>query len=118
MYIFVIMLLLAFQDQRTVWDGVYNEEQAKRGEQLYRKECGMCHGTHLTGGEAAPPLTGGEFLSNWNGLAVGELAERIRKTMPSNKPGKLSRQENADVIAYVFSVNEFPPGSAEMPEKP
>ena len=39
-------------ESRSVWDGVYTEEQAKRGEQLYRKECGTCHGTHfsLTGG--------------------------------------------------------------------
>ncbi len=113
-----VWLALAFQGPRTVWDGVYSGEQAKRGEQLYHKECAMCHGPHLTGGESAPPLTGGEFLSNWSGLSVGDLAERIRKTMPSSKPGKLSRQENADVIAFVFSVNEFPAGKAEMSEKP
>jgi len=49
---------------RSVWDGVYTEEQAKRGEELYRKECASCHGETLVGGGGAAPLTGGTFLSH------------------------------------------------------
>src|SRR2546426_10344397 len=79
-------------DARSVWDGVYTEEQAKRGEPLYRKECASCHGDVLTGGESAPPLTGGAFLSNWNGLTLGDLFDRIRKTMPLSAPGRLDRK--------------------------
>src|SRR5438876_3128832 len=41
-------------ESRSVWDGVYTEEQAKRGESIYRKECAVCHGDMLTGGESAP----------------------------------------------------------------
>src|SRR5229473_1932633 len=77
---------------RSVWDGVYTEEQAKRGEELYRKECASCHGDTLVGGGGAAPLTGGAFLSNWNGLTVGDLFDRIRKTMPQGALGKLSKQ--------------------------
>src|SRR3977135_1766333 len=29
---------------RSVWEGVYTEEQAKRGEEAYRKEWASCHG--------------------------------------------------------------------------
>jgi cytochrome c len=101
-------------ESRSVWDGVYTEEQAKRGEPLYHKECAPCHGESLTGGESAPPLTGGPFLSNWNGLTLGDLFERIRKTMPQNAPGKLSRQQNADILAFALSANRFPPGKAEL----
>jgi S-disulfanyl-L-cysteine oxidoreductase SoxD len=104
-------------ESRTVWDGVYTEEQAKRGETLYQKECKSCHGDTLGGGESAPPLTGGAFLANWNGLALGDLFERIRKTMPQNTPGKLSRQQNADVLAYALSVNKFPAGKTELPRQ-
>jgi quinoprotein glucose dehydrogenase len=68
----------------------------------------------LTGGESAPPLTGGAFLSNWNGLTLADLFDRIRKTMPQNAPGKLSRQENADILAYTLSVNKFPVGKTEL----
>src|ERR1051326_1304440 len=66
---------------RSVWDGAYTEEQAKRGEALYRKNCAACHGSMLTGGETASALTGGAFLSNWNGLPMDDLFERIRRSM-------------------------------------
>lgn len=101
-------------ETRSVRDGVYTEEQAKRGEALYQKECKSCHGETLAGGESAPPLTGGAFLSNWNGLTLADLFERIRKTMPQNAPGKLSRQQNADILAYTLSANKFPPGKTEL----
>ena len=100
---------------RSVWDGAYTEEQAKRGEALYRKNCSTCHGAMLTGGESASPLTGATFFSNWNGLGLDELFERIRRSMPQDKPGKLSRQVNADILAYVLSVNKFPAGKTELP---
>jgi hypothetical protein len=67
------------------------------------------------GGEMSPPLTGGEFLSNWNGLTLGDLFERIRTTMPQNNPGKLSREVNAAITAYILSVNKFPAGKTELP---
>jgi len=98
----------------SVWDGVYTKEQAKRGGQLYRAQCAACHGEMLTGGEAAPPLAGGEFLSNWNGLTVGDLFERIRISMPQDHPGRLSRQDNADILSYVLSANKFPAGKTEL----
>jgi mono/diheme cytochrome c family protein len=101
-------------ESRSVWDGVYTDEQAKRGEALYHKECAGCHGEALAGGESAPPLTGGAFLSNWNGLPLADLFERIRKTMPQNAPGKLNRQQNADILAFTLSANKFPAGKAEL----
>jgi cytochrome c len=100
--------------ERSVWDGVYTEEQAKRGETLYEKQCSTCHGDKLAGRESAPPLTGGAFMANWNGLTLGDLFERIRRTMPQDAPGKLSRQQNADVLAYMLSFNKFPVGKTEL----
>ena len=99
---------------RSAWDGVYTTEQAKRGDQLDHGQCASCHGEMLTGGESAPPLAGGEFLSNWNGLTVGDLFERIRVSMPQDHPGRLSRQENADILSYILSVNKFPAGKTEL----
>lgn len=32
------------QATQTVWDGVYTEEQAKRGAVLFDRECAGCHG--------------------------------------------------------------------------
>ena len=100
--------------ERSVWDGVYTEEQAKRGETVYGKECAACHGDLLTGGESAPPLTGGVFQANWNGLTLGDLFDRIRKTMPLSKPGRLAREQDAEVLAFMLSVNKFPAGKTEL----
>ena len=99
---------------RSVWDGVYTEAQAKRGEAVYRQNCASCHGVALEGIETAGPLTGARFTANWNGVTVGDLLERVRVSMPNDRPGTLSRQQTADVLAYVFSVNRFPAGKAEL----
>jgi mono/diheme cytochrome c family protein len=98
----------------SVWDGVYTEEQAKRGEPLYQQYCASCHGPELMGGEMAPPLANGDFLSGWDGLTVGDLFERIRISMPQNAPGSLSGQQNADILAFVLSANKFPSGQTEL----
>jgi len=102
---------------KSIWDGIYTEEQATRGKALYSQECASCHGGELTGGEMAPPLAGGEFMAGWDGLTVGDLFERIRISMPQNAPGSLSGQQNADILAFIFSSSKFPAGTAEMPKE-
>lgn len=99
---------------RSVWDGVFTTEQSMRGDKAYSQNCASCHGTSLTGGESAPPLTGGEFSSNWYGLTLGDLFERIRMTMPADRIG---RDQIADVLAYILSMNQFPAGKSELPGK-
>ena len=101
-------------DTRSVWDGVYTEEQAKRGEGVYHQECAACHGEMLTGGESAPPLSGGAFQANWDGLTLGDLFDRIRKTMPQGKPSRLTRQQDSDVLAFLLAINKFPAGKTEL----
>jgi S-disulfanyl-L-cysteine oxidoreductase SoxD len=105
------------QPTQSVWDGVYTQAQADRGKDLYSTQCASCHGPELTGGEMAPALTGGEFVSNWDGLTVGDLFERIRISMPQNSPGSLSGQQNADILSFVLSQNKFPVGTTELPKE-
>jgi mono/diheme cytochrome c family protein len=102
---------------RSVWDGVYTAEQAKRGEPLYAQHCSSCHGTMLEGGEMAPPLAGGAFNANWNGLSLGDLLERTRISMPQNNPGSLSRQQYVDILAVMLGAGEFPAGKTELPRE-
>jgi S-disulfanyl-L-cysteine oxidoreductase SoxD len=104
------------QTQRTVWDGVFTGEQARRGQARYNELCASCHGDMLTGGESAPPLAGGEFLANWNTLTMGDLFDRTRSTMPQNKPGSLSREAGAEILAYLLSANQFPEGKEALPQ--
>ncbi len=101
----------------SVWDGVYTDEQAKRGEAVYYERCASCHGPELEGGDMTPPLTGGGFTSNWNELSVGDLFERIRITMPLDRPRTLSRQQSADVLAFLLKANRWPAGAAELPRE-
>jgi mono/diheme cytochrome c family protein len=108
---------LGAQTSRSVWDGVYTVEQAKRGEPLYAQHCGSCHGTTLEGGEMAPPLAGGAFNANWNGLSIGDLVDRIRISMPQNNPGSLSRQQCADIVAFMLGAGSFPAGASELPRE-
>jgi mono/diheme cytochrome c family protein len=112
--ILIFAALAGAQTMRSVWDGVYTADQAKRGSQVYAEECASCHGPELTGGESAPPLVGAGFLSNWTTLTVGDLFERVRVTMPDSDPGSLTRVEVADVIAYLLKSNRFPDGKAEL----
>lgn len=101
----------------SVLDGVYTPDQAKRGEQLYGQYCASCHGPALTGGEMAPALVGGDFATDWIGLTLDDLFERIRVSMPQDSPGSLSRQQNADVLAFVLSAGKYPAGTSELPRE-
>ena len=102
----------AEQDTTT---GIYSDAQAKRGEALYADRCSSCHAPDMSGLDQAPPLTGSDFNTNWNDLALNDLFERIRISMPADKPGSLSRQEVADVVAFILQKAEFPAGQTEVP---
>lgn len=99
---------------QSVWDGIYTEEQAARGNALYSQTCAACHAADLSGGETAPALAGPDFKSNWSGLTVNDLFERIKASMPADNAGSLSRQQTADILAFVFSINRFPAGKSEL----
>lgn len=100
---------------RTVWDGVYTEVQANRGEATYAARCERCHAATLLGEGEATALTGPVFSANWEGVSLGAMTDRTRNTMPNDAPGSLSRQQTVDLIAFVLRFNKFPAGDAELP---
>ena len=105
---------LRAQGEKSVWDGVYTEDQAKRGAEIFDRECAQCHGPAGAGGSMAPALQGAGFTSNYDGQTVGDLFERNRTTMPVGKEGKLSGQQIADITAFMLQVNKFPAGQTEL----
>jgi mono/diheme cytochrome c family protein len=111
----LFLVAAAAQTTRTVWDGVYTNEQAERGKKAYTDRCSTCHGGDLIGHDEAPGLVGDTFLSNWNTLTVDDLFDRTRVSMPADHPGTLSRKDVADILAYVFAANKFPAGTTELP---
>ena len=104
----------AAQELRSTWDGVYTEEQATRGGDLFDRECAQCHGAAGAGGSMAPALVGAAFTANYDGQTVGDLFERNRTTMPVGKEGKLTPQQTADITAFILQVNKFPSGASEL----
>ena len=99
---------------RTTWDSVFTAEQATRGQTAYNQKCARCHRENLSGGDEAPALTGSAFMSNWNGVVLSDLHERVRTTMPTDTPGVYPRPEVTDVIAYILKFNGFPAGQAPL----
>ena len=112
--VFLILAAAAVAASRSVWDGVYSREQASRGQTAYNSKCARCHGDALLGGEDSPPLVDKDFLERWNGKSVGSLVELTRGTMPSDGPGKVSRQQCTDIIAYLLGANGFPAGKSDL----
>lgn len=115
----VLLAILAHaQDEKSVWDGVYTEEQAKRGEALYADRCVRCHGPAFMGGtDGAGALIGPTFNGNWNNVTLDQMLDRVRLTMPQDKPASLSRQQTADALAFILSINKIPAGKTELPRQ-
>lgn len=100
--------------QRTVWDGVYTEEQAGRGQVRYTEVCAACHAQDLRGDNTSPSLVGQSFSFLFGGLTLGELFGKIQRLMPPDRPGTLSAQGYRDILAFIMSVNLYPSGEQEL----
>jgi cytochrome c len=111
---------------KTVWDGVYTDTQAGRGEQAYRLHCGYCHRDDLAGGffddgtGRAPALAGPRAFDSsleerWRDATVGQMLLDIGTTMPQQEPGSLPVQTYVDILSFLLSKNEVPAGTSELP---
>ena len=113
-----VLGLAAAQSPVSVRDGVYSDAQAARGAALYQTACASCHGDKLQGKGQTPALTGSDFIMDWTGMTVGDLFDKMQTSMPADKPGSLSREQNASLVAYLLSANKFPSGKAELSSDP
>jgi mono/diheme cytochrome c family protein len=105
---------VAAQATRSVNEGVYTADQAKKGEGLYKEQCAACHGDNLEGSGPMPPLAGKDFLANWSGKTLGDLYEKTQTTMPATAPGTLTPEQTADIVAFLLSKDNFPTGAAAL----
>jgi hypothetical protein len=83
---------------------VYSQDQAGRGQAKYAWVWQECHQADLSGSDQAPSLAGPEFLDRWNERSVGDLADRIRDSMPpqDGQIGSLNAQTSADITAFLL----------------
>jgi len=103
-------------DHGTVWDGVYTEAQAERGQALYKESCAACHAPDLRGNSVSPSLVGMSFTFLWGGSTLGTLFDRLEERMPPARPGALSTQTYRDILAFVLWKNSYPAGAQELQE--
>ena len=97
----------------TVWNGVFTESQATRGQAVYSTRCERCHGNDLTGGAVGTSLKGDRFMQFWREDNVDSLFSKIRDTMPRNS-ASLGAEEYLNVTAFILQKNDFPAGAAEL----
>lgn len=93
-----------------------------RGEQVFQRECVVCHQADGQGNAAFPALWGPKSYSIGASMAREERAASfIWHNMPQTKPGSLTPQEAFDVAAFVNShprpdspgkENDWPTGGA------
>ena len=108
------------KSRKTVRDPVYTAAQAERGKQVYEANCVTCHLADLDGsanptaGARGAPLVGTRFVQDFGESKVSALFNKMKRDMPSGRPGSLTDQEYLDVATYVLQKNGFPAGSAEL----
>src|SRR6202167_4871123 len=103
---------------KSVWDGVYTDDQAARGKAQYNTSCSSCHMEDLSGSGQALPLAGDAFTDVWEGQTMADLLGLVQGTMPQDKPGSLTPEAALDVISYVLQYNKYPSGKDELKNDP
>jgi mono/diheme cytochrome c family protein len=88
-------------------DGVYTDEQASRGKDVYAGSCRSCH--------SPMSHTGATFNKWWRGKQLSDLFTFVSTRMPKNDPGSMAPEDVADVVAYLLKMNAMPVGPAELP---
>jgi mono/diheme cytochrome c family protein len=102
-------------EEMSIFDGVFNADQVRRGRFAYNDHCAMCHGDDLISADGyAPDLIGSSFASRWIGETVEARRERIQTTMPVGRGGTLEDQMVLDMIAYILDFNDYPQGDGEL----
>src|SRR5215813_14532304 len=99
---------------KTVWDGVYTEQQATRGALSFATNCARCHGGTTSDGEDARSLAGERFWKSFRESTVDHLLDYVSRNMPNGAGGTLSASEYADLVAFILSRNDLPSGPTEL----
>ena len=97
-----------------MWDGVFTEAQASRGEAAYRRSCAACHKEDLLGGGTAPALAGEAFSRRWSESTLDDVVETTRSSMPQEAPNSLDPQVYVDITTYLLKASGSPAGPEEL----
>lgn len=93
-------------DDASTIDGIFTVAQVERGLALFESTCSECHDL--------VDWTQPGFRGRWEGQSVFQLWYYINDRMPYDDPWSLSRQQVTDVVTYILSLNDLPPGDSEL----
>jgi mono/diheme cytochrome c family protein len=96
---------------KTTLDGVFSDEQMKRGAVAYVDSCSGCHRNDLSG--AGNVLRSG-FMNHWISGSLDNVFSYMKTNMPANNPGSLKPQAYTDILAFILSAHGFPSGTADL----
>jgi mono/diheme cytochrome c family protein len=98
---------------KTLWDGIFTDAQASRGNQVFSSTCSNCH---TLGSEGNRPLSGQKFWDSYAQRTVGNLFDFVSKNMPNGagQAGTLSPTTYADLVALILRSNGVPAGTTEL----
>lgn len=85
----------------------FTTAQADRGQRLFTDVCGVCHGS--------AEFRGALFDLTWMADPVADFFQFISQSMPQDRPGSLTPEEYASVVAYLLRLNGLTAGDAELP---
>ena len=106
--------------KQSVWDGVYTEAQAARGERQYGRSCEQCHGPDMSGDqvEEIPSLVLDSFMTRLE-RQVRQGTVRNREAFDAEGQARQPRHgAYVDLIAYLLQANKFPSGAKELSRTP
>lgn len=91
---------------RSTLNGVFTEEQAAKGKDVFLGHCQSCH--------TNADLTSADFRADWVGKMLSDFFSFLKETMPESEPGALSNEQYAAVTAYVLQLNGLPAGTVPL----
>ena len=102
----------ARQARRTIWEGVYSQDQAAAGAELMG-QCRGCHGGDFSGGQA-PALRGSKWLDYWREDTLDSMYSLIKESMPPRAGSAMSESQALSVVAYILQANDLPAGDSAL----
>lgn len=92
----------------------FSDAQVAHGKELYTSACAKCHGVQLEG-ITAPALSGPAFAPASNShLTIGGIYQYMSTNMPADRPGKLSDEDYADLMAFLLYTNGYETGDTKL----
>ena len=112
MFVLAVPSISARQSGRTIWNGVYSQDQATQGEALMG-QCRGCHGASMDGGQA-PALRGEKWMDYWREDTLDSMYSLIKESMPPRAGSAMSESQALSVVAYILQANNVPAGDGPL----